>query len=158
MMSGSSTPNLNAIASLTLLIAWKVWNERNARVFHNKQAPSHVVFDKIKKESCLWIMLVLNIWVKWGRKSNFLCCNKHFYNLVKFLVNQYIVSKLIHRVTSTNRARWWCFPLDRDSIFGCWMDLFYQFLHQNMLRMNLNSEKIQATTTYYCCTCIKHSL
>jgi hypothetical protein len=50
MMSESSTPNLKTMTSLTFLIAWEVSNEHNVRVFHNKQAPSHVVFNKIKEE------------------------------------------------------------------------------------------------------------
>jgi hypothetical protein len=38
MMSGGSTPN------------------RNARVFHYKQAPTHILFDKIKKEAHLCML------------------------------------------------------------------------------------------------------
>jgi hypothetical protein len=30
-------------------------NGRNGNVFHNKQAPSHIVFDKVKKEARLWV-------------------------------------------------------------------------------------------------------
>jgi hypothetical protein len=43
-------PNRKAISSLTLLATWEIWNGRNAIVFHNKQAHSKVLLDKIKKE------------------------------------------------------------------------------------------------------------
>jgi hypothetical protein len=43
-------PSRNAMVSITLLVTWDVWNERNARVFRTKSAPSFVVFDKIMGE------------------------------------------------------------------------------------------------------------
>jgi hypothetical protein len=52
MMAGGR----KAMASLTLLVSWEVWNERNARVFRAKNAPPQVVFDNIKKEGRLWII------------------------------------------------------------------------------------------------------
>jgi hypothetical protein len=52
MMAGGR----KAMASLTLLVSWEVWNERNARVFRAKNAPPQVVFDNIKKEGRLWVI------------------------------------------------------------------------------------------------------
>jgi hypothetical protein len=45
-----------AMASISMLVSWKVWSERNARVFRNKHAPVNVVFDKIRKEAWLWVL------------------------------------------------------------------------------------------------------
>jgi hypothetical protein len=53
-MTGSPSPTPKAVASLTLLVSWKIWNERNARVFNNKHAPTTVIFDKIE-EAKLWV-------------------------------------------------------------------------------------------------------
>ena len=55
LMTGSSMPNRKAIATLTLLTSWEIWNERNARVFRNKLSPTFVLFEKIKKEARLWV-------------------------------------------------------------------------------------------------------
>jgi hypothetical protein len=44
------------VASITLLVTWEIWNERNARVFKNKHAPPTVVFDKIRNEARLWAL------------------------------------------------------------------------------------------------------
>jgi hypothetical protein len=54
-MSGPST-NRKALASLTFVVSWEVWNERNARVFRNKHAPSLVLLAKIKNEARLWVI------------------------------------------------------------------------------------------------------
>jgi hypothetical protein len=35
---------------------WEVWNERNARVFHNKFSSSFVIVDRIKAEAHLWVL------------------------------------------------------------------------------------------------------
>jgi hypothetical protein len=35
---------------------WEAWNERNARVFHNKLSPSFVIVDRIKAEARLWVL------------------------------------------------------------------------------------------------------
>jgi hypothetical protein len=48
------------LASITLLASCEIWNERNARVFKNKHAPSSVIIGKIKFESNLWIWPVRN--------------------------------------------------------------------------------------------------
>jgi hypothetical protein len=55
MMAGGTSPDRKAISSLTLLVTWEIWNERNARVFRNKQAPLHVVLDRVKSEARLWV-------------------------------------------------------------------------------------------------------
>jgi hypothetical protein len=52
-MTSGATPNRKAVASLTLLVTWEIWNERNARLFRNKHIPSFVLLDKIKKEARL---------------------------------------------------------------------------------------------------------
>jgi hypothetical protein len=38
-----------------MLISWEIGNERNARIFLNKQAPSTTIVDEIKSEARLWI-------------------------------------------------------------------------------------------------------
>jgi hypothetical protein len=55
MMVGGTSPDRKVISSLTLLVTWEIWNERNARVFRNKQAPLHVVLDRVKSEARLWV-------------------------------------------------------------------------------------------------------
>jgi hypothetical protein len=48
-------PNRKAIASIAMLVSWTIWNERNARVFNNKAAPTTVLLELIKSEVRLWI-------------------------------------------------------------------------------------------------------
>jgi hypothetical protein len=55
-MAGGSSASRKGIGSLTLLISWEIWCERNARVFRNKHAPSIVVLDKVKCEARLWVL------------------------------------------------------------------------------------------------------
>jgi hypothetical protein len=50
MMACSPNPNRKAIASLTMLVSWTLWNERNARVLKNKAAPTTVLLEIIKSE------------------------------------------------------------------------------------------------------------
>jgi hypothetical protein len=50
------TPHRKALASLTLPTMWEIWNERNTRVFRNKQSPSFVILDRIKVEARLWVL------------------------------------------------------------------------------------------------------
>ena len=45
-----------AMASLTLLTTWELWNERNARVFNNKHSPPLVILDRIKREARMWVL------------------------------------------------------------------------------------------------------
>ena len=44
-----------ALASLTMLISWTIWNERNARVFRHHATPSHVIIANLKEEAKLWV-------------------------------------------------------------------------------------------------------
>jgi hypothetical protein len=55
-MAGEHATNRKAMASITLLVTWEIWNERNDRVFHNKSAPLHVMLDRIKREARLWVI------------------------------------------------------------------------------------------------------
>jgi hypothetical protein len=55
MMVCYAKPNRKAIASITMLVSWTIWNERNARVFNNKAAPMTVLLEIIKSEVRLWI-------------------------------------------------------------------------------------------------------
>jgi hypothetical protein len=55
-MTDGTIQQRKAIASLSLLITWEIWNERNTRVFHNKHAPPSAILDIIKKEAHLWII------------------------------------------------------------------------------------------------------
>jgi hypothetical protein len=54
-MTDSPSPTRKAVASLTLLVTLKIWNERNTRAFNNKHAPSTVILEKTKKEAKLWV-------------------------------------------------------------------------------------------------------
>jgi hypothetical protein len=55
-MAGGGMPHRKAMASVTLLVSWEVWNERNAGVFRSKSAPAQVVFDRIRGEARLWVL------------------------------------------------------------------------------------------------------
>nr|XP_020200448.1 uncharacterized protein LOC109786280 [Aegilops tauschii subsp. strangulata] len=53
--SDNNIPNRKAMASLTRLISWTIWNERNARVFRQKSAPPMVLLSNIKVEAAVWV-------------------------------------------------------------------------------------------------------
>ena len=53
--TGAGVPNRKAMASLTMLVSWTIWNERNARVFRNKSAPPPILLNNIICEANLWI-------------------------------------------------------------------------------------------------------
>jgi hypothetical protein len=55
MVEGES-PHHKGLASLALLTMWKIWKERNARVFRHKLSPTFVTLDKIKCEARLWVL------------------------------------------------------------------------------------------------------
>jgi hypothetical protein len=46
--------NRKAISSITMLVTWTIWKERNARVFNNKSAPPTILLQIIKDEAKLW--------------------------------------------------------------------------------------------------------
>ena len=52
---GAGVPNRKAMASLTMLVSWTVWNERNARVFRQKSAPPPILLNTIVGEANLWV-------------------------------------------------------------------------------------------------------
>jgi hypothetical protein len=56
LLADGITPHQKALASLAMLTVWEIWNERNARVFRNKQSPSFVILDRIKVEARLWVL------------------------------------------------------------------------------------------------------
>ena len=43
-----------ALATLVMVVAWKVWNERNARVFRNKSITTTMLVKKIKDDAAMW--------------------------------------------------------------------------------------------------------
>lgn len=53
--SDSSNANREAMASLTMLVCWTVWNERNAWVFRNKSVLPTILLNFIKEEARLWV-------------------------------------------------------------------------------------------------------
>ena len=44
------------MTSLTMLISWKVWNERNARVFRQKIAPPPILLRTILEKAKLRVI------------------------------------------------------------------------------------------------------
>ena len=55
-MMGELILNRKAMASITLLTSWVIWNERNAHVYRNKHAPPTVLLEEIKTEARLWVI------------------------------------------------------------------------------------------------------
>ena len=45
-----------AMATLTLLTTWTIWNERNARVFQKKSTPPQIILRNLKEEARLWVL------------------------------------------------------------------------------------------------------
>jgi hypothetical protein len=43
------------LRSLTILVCWEVWKERNVRIFGHIGMPNHLLLQKIKDEAQLWI-------------------------------------------------------------------------------------------------------
>ena len=54
-ITGAGVPNRKAMASLTMLVSWTTWNERNARVFRQKSAPPTILLNFIICEANLWV-------------------------------------------------------------------------------------------------------
>jgi hypothetical protein len=55
-LAETASPNHKGLSSLTLLIVWEIWKERNARVFRKKLSPMFVILEKIKCEARLWVL------------------------------------------------------------------------------------------------------
>jgi len=45
-----------AILSLSLLIIWEIWCERNARIFRKQEKSALGLFSKIKNEAATWAL------------------------------------------------------------------------------------------------------
>ena len=45
----------NAIRSLSLLVIWEIWRERNARVFRKHETSVLRLLAKIKSEAAAWV-------------------------------------------------------------------------------------------------------
>jgi len=45
-----------AILSLSLLIIWEIWCERNARIFRKQEMLAPGLFSKIKNEAAAWAL------------------------------------------------------------------------------------------------------
>jgi hypothetical protein len=43
-----------ALHTLTLLVNWEIWNERNRRTFQHKELPALTLLAKIKEEAKTW--------------------------------------------------------------------------------------------------------
>ena len=54
-MSKPNTENQKAMASLTMLVSWVIWNEKNARVFRKKSRPPFYNLKLIQEKSKLWV-------------------------------------------------------------------------------------------------------
>ena len=54
-MSSATRVHRKAMASLTMLVSWTIWNERNARIFRSKFKPPNILFINIKSEAKLWV-------------------------------------------------------------------------------------------------------
>ena len=52
-----------AVRSLTILVAWEIWKERNARIFDRRHNTTEALIGKIKEEARLWCAA--------GAKKNF---------------------------------------------------------------------------------------
>ncbi|RLN17873.1 hypothetical protein C2845_PM02G15410 [Panicum miliaceum] len=44
------------VRSLILVVAWEIWNERNARIFQRKFKPPELLIEKIKAEAITWCL------------------------------------------------------------------------------------------------------
>ena len=54
-MTVNDSARRKAIASLTMLISWELWTERNARVFRHKSTLPSVILGRIKDEAQTWV-------------------------------------------------------------------------------------------------------
>ena len=63
----STTVSRKAGRSLTLLVIWELWKERNARVFWRREASTLTLMTNIKAEAAAWTLagakdLALLLW------------------------------------------------------------------------------------------------
>jgi hypothetical protein len=57
-ISVTSTPNTpphKGLRSITLLVSWEIWKERNRRIFDHRESSVPSVVNRIKAEASLWI-------------------------------------------------------------------------------------------------------
>jgi hypothetical protein len=52
-LAEGASPNCKGLASVTLLIVWEIWKERDVRVFRKMLSPMFVILDKIKCDARL---------------------------------------------------------------------------------------------------------
>jgi hypothetical protein len=45
-----------AVRSLTILVAWELWKERNNRIFQRRHSTSESLISKIKEEARTWCL------------------------------------------------------------------------------------------------------
>lgn len=55
--TSANMPNRKALASLTMLVTWTIWNERNSRFSRHKSAPPTILLNTILEEAKLWSMV-----------------------------------------------------------------------------------------------------
>jgi hypothetical protein len=66
------SPHQKGLASLTLLIVWKIWKERNVKVFLQKLSPTFVVIlDKIKCEVDCGLLSEQRGWIIYAMRVGF---------------------------------------------------------------------------------------
>ena len=56
MITTSTTVSRKAGRSLTLLVIWELWKERNARVFRRREASTLTLMTNIKAEAAAWTL------------------------------------------------------------------------------------------------------
>jgi hypothetical protein len=44
------------MGTILILVAWKIWSERNARTFKHLSTMPTIVFDRIKSEAKTWVI------------------------------------------------------------------------------------------------------
>nr|BAD72443.1 cyst nematode resistance protein-like [Oryza sativa Japonica Group] len=57
------------LRTLMLLVAWKIWNERNRRTFQQKELSATSLLAKIKEEAKTWVLagaISLNSWLSFS--------------------------------------------------------------------------------------------
>jgi len=54
----ANTPDIlkKGLISLTVLVVWEIWKERNRRIFDHKEMATSSLLTKIKEEVSLWAL------------------------------------------------------------------------------------------------------